>query len=201
MKSIIQKSLLITTVILSVFFCTSLLINSPAYALDDSLMGKTPDFVLSKIGKPDRVVEFSPVEIRFIYGETQEGAAVWAEYYITESFMVTFKKGKVVVVSKSFVGSIDNDGAPMDFPRLKQYMTEALKNLKPVVQKGSSGKWAGVSWNGAKYNYWARCITKDIAYDKTSKGFKLKDIKSINDYYLVQYEVVENNYYKEKYKN
>lgn len=186
---------------LYVLFFTFLLVNSPAYALDDSLMGKTQDFILSKIGKPDRVVEFSPVEFRFIYGETREGAADWAEFYITESFMVTFKKGKVVAVKASFVGSIDNDGVPRDFPRLKQYTTEALKNIKPVVQKGSSGKWAGIRWNGAKYNYWARCITKDISYDKTNKGFKLKDIKSIGDYYLVQYEIVENNYYREVYKN
>lgn len=197
MRAIAQK--LFFKALIFLIYCTLLLISSPAYAFNDSIMGKSQDFVLSKMGKPDRVVELSHSEIRFIYGETREGSADWAEYYIKESYMITFKNGKAVAMKVSFPGIIDNDGVPRDFPRLNQYTTGVLKSIKPVVQKGASGKWAGVRWNGSKYNYWARCIIKDISYDKNNKGFQLKEIKNMNEYHLVQYEIVENNYYREVY--
>lgn len=179
---------------MSVFFCT-LLICIPAYAFNDSLIGKTEDQVLSKFGEPDMVVEPGPGIIKFIYGDPRTGAKDWAEFFITDSLMFIFKKGKVVGIEASFGGYVDNDGIPKEFPRLKEHMSMAITNIKPVLEKGSA-KWSGITWNGTKYNYWARCITKDIAFNKSTKGFKLTDIKRIEDYYLVQYEILENNYYK-----
>ena len=175
--------------ILLIMFIYTFSLVIPAYAFNTSLMDKSEDFVLSKLGKPDRVIELEPKVTRFIYGETREGANEWSEYFITNSYMVTFKSGRVVGIFTSFAGSIDNDGVPKGFPRLKKYMTKTLKNIKPVVEKGSSGTWSGVRWNGAKYNFWARCINKDISYDKGTMRFNLIDINHIEDFYLVKYKI------------
>lgn len=180
-----------------IFIFTFICSVMSAHAFNDSFMGKSEDFVFSKMGKPDRIVEIAPGVTRFIYGETRQGAKVWAEYYITEAYLTTFKDGKVVNITVSFEGFIDNDGVPKGFPRLKKYITKTLKNIKPVVK--NEGKWSVVEWNGAKYSYWAKCVNKDLAYNKSNKGFYLIDINHIEDYYLVVYDITEKNYYREIY--
>lgn len=170
----------------------------PAYAFNTAFMGKSEDFVYNKLGKPDRIIEFSSTETRFIYGETREGSSAESDYFITESYMLTFKKGKVVGVKASFAGDFTG-GSPNGFPRLREYMTDVLIKTKPEVKKGRSGKWIGLSWKDKNYNYWARCYNQDLTFDRYTKKFLLKELNRYEDYRLVQYEILEKNYYKELY--
>lgn len=154
--------------------------------------------IMTKFGRPDRVVRFGPSEVRFIYGETREGFISWNTYRLTKSFMVTFKKGKAVQLTKSFYGIVKyddtlrrgDDGGIQDikgFPKLGEYITPKMKDVKPVIEKKAG--WAGITWKNSEYEYWARVITKDIIYNKEKNRFERKEISNIEDYYLAMYEI------------
>lgn len=161
-------------------------------------MGVSENEITSKFGRPDRVVKFRPIEIRFIYGETREGFISWNTYRLTKSFMVTFKKGKSAQLTKSFFGIVKygdtlrrgDDGGIQNikgFPKLGEYITPKMKGIKPVIEKKTG--WAGITWKNSEYEYWARVITKDIIYNKDKNRFERKEISNIEDYYLAMYEI------------
>lgn len=154
--------------------------------------------IMTKFGRPDRVVRFGTSEVRFIYGETREGFISWDTYRLTKSFMVTFKKGKSAQLTKSFYGIVKygdtlrrgDDGGIQDikgFPKLGEYITPKMKGVKPVIEKKAG--WAGITWKNSEYEYWARVITKDIIYNKDKNRFERKEISNIEDYYLAMYEI------------
>lgn len=146
-------------------------------------MGKSKDIIISNLGEPDRLVEVEPGIIRFIYGETLQGWITEDIFRITPAIMFDFKGGRVFKITKSFKGAAIYGGDIQEirgFPRVKDYAD--MKELKPTIER--KGEWAGVTWKGEKYSYWARCITTQI----DSYGRK-KRIERVDDYYLAMFEI------------
>ena len=139
-------------------------------------MGFSESEIISKFGRPDRIVEFGPKEIRFIYGETRAGFIGFSDTYRrTESFMVTFKEGKAVQLTQSFYGEIKYN-AIKGFSKLGKYINSKIKSTKPVEKSYETGAIMYLTWKNSKYEYQAMVIKKDIN-------------SRIEDYYLLQYEI------------
>lgn len=143
------------------------------------LMSKSKDIIISNLGKPDRLVEFESGTIRFIYGETLQGWITEDIFRITPAIMFDFKGGRVFKITKSFKGAIYS-GEIRGFPRVKDYAD--MKELKPTIER--QGDWAGITWKGLKYKYWARCITSQV--DSYGRNRRIEGVK---DYYLAMFEI------------
>lgn len=154
--------------------------ETPSFAEEImQFMGKSKDIIISNLGEPDRVVEFEDGNKRFIYGETLEGWITENIFRITPAIMFDFKEGRVFKITKSFKGTIYS-GEIRGFPRVKDYAD--MKELKPTIER--QGEWAGITWKGPKYKYWARCITSQV--DSYGRNRRIEGVK---DYYLAMFEV------------
>ena len=145
-------------------------------------MGLSENEIISKFGRPDRIVEFSPTEVRFIYGETRAGFIGFSNTYrITESFMVTFEKGKAVKLSKTFQGTAEYGGASgvqiKGFAKLGQYINLKMKKNNPKIKEENS--WVEITWENSKYKYLAKGYNIDMIYNKDKNRFENKEISNI----------------------